>query len=250
MHVPDDVRRRGRPPYRERVSDRAAYRSLLAGLPSADWADLLRRESHLPGPRANLELVQAVAEEAPAALVDALCASDDEYLVLCGAVATGRLLAGAPGARGLAERLRTLAADPRWRVREGVAMALQRLGDDHPDALAALARTWAADADPLVVRAAVAGVCEPRLLGGDLRAVALDVCDAATASLTALPQPRRSPSARTLRQALGYCWSVAVAAEPAAGLPRFAALDEGDADVAWVVRENRRKARLARLLDA
>jgi hypothetical protein len=54
---------------------------------------------------------------------------------------------------------------------------------------------------------------------------------------------------RTLRQALGYCWSVAVAAAPAAGLPRFQALEEyDDRDVAWIVRENRRKARLAKLL--
>ena len=54
---------------------------------------------------------------------------------------------------------------------------------------------------------------------------------------------------RTLRQALGYCWSVAVAADPEHGLPRFLALSASpDPDVAWVVRENRRKARLARLL--
>lgn len=54
---------------------------------------------------------------------------------------------------------------------------------------------------------------------------------------------------RSLRQALGYCWSVAVAADPVAGMPRFLALgDSTDRDVAWIVRENGKKARLARLL--
>jgi hypothetical protein len=52
-----------------------------------------------------------------------------------------------------------------------------------------------------------------------------------------------------LRQALGYCWSVAVAADPATGLPRFRTLAAADdPDVAWIVRENSRKARLANVL--
>jgi hypothetical protein len=54
---------------------------------------------------------------------------------------------------------------------------------------------------------------------------------------------------RTLRQALGYAWSVAVAADPEPGLTAFTALrDDPDPDVAWVVRENLRKKRLQRLL--
>ena len=55
--------------------------------------------------------------------------------------------------------------------------------------------------------------------------------------------------ARTLRQALGYCWSVAVAADPGPGLPRFLALSaSSDPDVAWIVHDNRGKARLAKVL--
>jgi hypothetical protein len=52
---------------------------------------------------------------------------------------------------------------------------------------------------------------------------------------------------RVLRQALGYCWSVAVAALPAEGfarLERWAAAD--DPDVRWLVRENLRKSRTRR----
>jgi hypothetical protein len=52
-----------------------------------------------------------------------------------------------------------------------------------------------------------------------------------------------------LRQALGYCWSVAIAADAATGLPLFTALTASkDRDVQWIVRENSKKARLARLL--
>jgi hypothetical protein len=39
--------------------------------------------------------------------------------------------------------LRTLAADPRWRIREGVAMALQRWGDADMDGLLAEMAVWA-----------------------------------------------------------------------------------------------------------
>jgi hypothetical protein len=60
---------------------------------------------------------------------------------------------------------------------------------------------------------------------------------------------RRSDEVRSLRQALGYCWSVAVAADPRSGLTRFTALESSDdADVRWIARENAKKARLAKLL--
>jgi hypothetical protein len=53
---------------------------------------------------------------------------------------------------------------------------------------------------------------------------------------------------KTLRQALGYCWSVAVAASPEAGKLRmerwFQAEDHNNR---WVMRENLKKARLQRL---
>jgi len=61
-------------------------------------------------------------------------------------------------------------------------------------------------------------------------------------------QRRKQPDARTLRQGLGYCWSVAIAADPAPGLIAFNSLDTSDPDVAWIVNQNRRKKRLSSLL--
>jgi len=99
--------------------------------------------------------------------------------------------------------------------------------------------------DPLVQRAAIAALCEPRLLNDPVTgAAALDACTVATAAL--LARPTRD---RVLRQALGYCWSVAIAASPGRGLAQFRELqDSPDPDAQWIVRENSKKARLSRLL--
>lgn len=202
----------------------------------------------MPGPRGNIELAQAVADEGDLATFDRMIETDDEYLVVCGVIGFGRLLAEGTD---VLSRLRGHAVDPRWRVREAVAMALQRLGDADLPRLLPTVMSWADDPHPLVRRAAAAAVCEPRLLTtGPAASCAIEVCSRATEGLARLPsEGRRDPGARALRQALGYCWSVAVAADPATGLPRFRALgDNADRDVAWIVRENGKKARLARLL--
>jgi hypothetical protein len=128
-------------------------------------------------------------------------------------------------------------------------MGLQRLGDADPASLRRVAAAWAKDHHPLVRRAAVAGVCEPRLLrDADTARWALDALDVVTAALAGLPAAARpDPDVRSLRRALGYCWSVAVAALPDPGfdrLERWAGSD--DPDVRWLVRENLRKARLRR----
>lgn len=233
---------------------RSQWRDRLAPLTVGERLELLRANSGLPGPRANLTLLDAVADLADPDTVNALLGSDDEYLTACGAAGLG-VLGARDGDRGWATRLHELARDRRWRVREGVAMALQRLGDadlgDGGSRLADLTTRWSAENDPLVQRAVVAGVCEPRLLRSPERsAAAIALCARATDVLLAQDPPtRRRPNWRTLRQALGYCWSVAVAADPAAGLPVFADLaDSADPDLAWIVKTNAGKARLSRLL--
>jgi hypothetical protein len=57
---------------------------------------------------------------------------------------------------------------------------------------------------------------------------------------------RRSDAFKALRNALGYGWSVAIAAAPEPGRARFAPrLGSDDPDVAWIVRENLRAKRIA-----
>jgi hypothetical protein len=230
---------------------RDAWRARLREAPDRDA--LLLAESRLPGPRANLELAHAAAEELSPEDIRRLAALDPdaapagtaaEFLPVCGAIGLGRLAAeGAPDAPGL---LRSLASDPRWRVREGVAMGLQRLGDVDPEAMRALA-TALVRGGALERRAAVAAICEPRLLADPLTArAALALLDAAMLGLVDEPDRRRD-DVRVVRRALGYCWSVAVVALPEEGKPALERwLDCRDPDVRWVLRENLRKNRLLR----
>jgi hypothetical protein len=223
-----------------------------AGLAAAaDTIAYLRRNSGLPGPRGNLELVQAAAdlgsERDFRAWIAAGSGDDptDEFLVVCGVVGLGRL--AAEGRTDVIKELRRHAADTRWRVREGVAMALQRLGDADVRLLMETAAEWVTDR-PYVQRAAIAGVAEPRLLKAvEAAELAVDVVDRVTSSM-ATAADRRSDEFRALRQALGYCWSVVAAAAPAQGKARMESwATSPDRDVRWMLAENLKKARLVRV---
>lgn len=218
----------------------------LRDVPPAGWPAYLGARSGLPGPRANLPLAAAAAMCADQAVIDALLADGGEYQTMCAAAALGLRSDDAEAEA----RARRLASDDRWRVREGVAIGLQMLGDTDFARVARVVLDWVDDPGPLVQRAAVATICEPRLLRApEAAAVAVEACRRATDHLSAMPaQRRKQPDARTLRQALGYCWSVAVAADPAAGMPAFRRLDGDDPDIAWIVGRNLSKKRLSRLL--
>lgn len=211
-----------------------------------DLEGYLAANSNLPGPRGNIELALAAAEELDLAVLERLARSGDEFEAFCGIVGLGRAIA--EGRRDLVVPLRGFAGDGRWRVREAVAMALQRWGDEDLGSMLDEAVGWAAGSR-YEQRAAAAGLCEPRLLRDRsvVRRV-LDFLDTVTSTLADAPD-RRADSYRTLRQALGYCWSVAIAASPIDGLPAFARWRRSaDPDVAWVVRENLRKDRLRKVL--
>jgi len=228
------------------------YRAKLRSL--TEWDDYLLAESGLPGPRGNLELAQAVADEGDPALFwryleysadQAPVNSPYEFLAFCGTVGLGRLLA--QGERAVLPALRRCASDPRWRMREAVAMALQRLGAADMDALLTVAKEWG-QGSPLEQRAAAAGICEPVLLRQPQHALAaLTILDGITNSILAL-QDRRTEGFLALRKGLGYCWSVAAAASLEAGKTLMDKwLLHPDPDIQWIMRENLNKNRLVRL---
>jgi hypothetical protein len=76
--------------------------------------------------------------------------------------------------------------------------------------------------------------------------------DLVTADLARTPiEDRRDAPTRTLRQALGYAWSVVIAALPDEGLSAFRRLQaSSDPDIQWIVGENLKKARLRKLLES
>ena len=86
-----------------------------------------------------------------------------------------------------------------------------------PRLLAAMT-DWAAG-NSLEQRVAAAALCEPRLLKNRRMPPRFSrILDEITASIPQVTD-RKSDVFRTLRQGLGYCWSVAVAALPGAGKP-------------------------------
>lgn len=223
----------------------------LLGLARADVDAYLTAHSGLPGPRGNLELADAFAANADRATIVRLADEEDEYLRFCGTQAVGRLVVDEPDNPAPPALLHERAGDPLWRVREAASRALQIVGDADPSRLLELVADWTDDQSPWVRRAGVAAICEPRLLKtADAQVAALGACQSCTDWIGALPsERRREPGVRNLRQALGYCWSVAIAAQPQAGLAAFERLQaSADPDIAWIVKTNLTKARLRRLL--
>lgn len=236
------------------MSKTESYYQILCSMPTPDWEAFLLRESGLPGPRGNLELAQAVADAGDRSLFlsylsytpDRAPVNDPgEFVAFCGVVGLGRLIA--EGQDDLLERLRPFASDPRWRLREGVAMALQRVGKVDLERLLSIAKDWI-QGNRLEQRAAVAALAEPALLQEPQLVVSvLDLMDQVTASIVGSNQ-RQEPDFKVLRQGLGYAWSVVVAALPGEGRPRMERwLTCDDPDVRWVMKENLKKKRLLRM---
>ncbi|MBI5303365.1 MAG: hypothetical protein HY868_14615 [Chloroflexi bacterium] len=228
------------------------YRAKLKTLKT--WDAFLLKESGLPGPRGNLELAQVVADLGDEALFTRYLAYDAarapvnspyEFLAFCGVVGLGRLVA--EGKHKHIKTIRACASDARWRMREGVAMALQRWGDADMDTLIAEMEKWSAG-NLLEQRAAIAALCEPRLLRDETQvARVLAILDRVTDSIRAV-QDRKRDEFVALKKGLAYCWSVAVAASPNAGKRAMEKwFTTNDRDIIWIMRENLKKNRLARM---
>ena len=117
----------------------------------------LAANSHLPGPRGNLTLLEAFSRElrrrcegSPERfwrLSIQLCAAADEFVAMCGARGVGQVGGSSDSyyPRSVT-KLRSLASDSRWRVREAVAMSLQGLIVDRPEAASGL-EVWVTDGE-------------------------------------------------------------------------------------------------------
>jgi hypothetical protein len=255
-------------------------KSLLdAALATGQHAPLetyLAERSNLPGPRSNLALIEVFAglvgelvrPPGPAFPVERLEELLDgwanldlasapvnrprEFLPACAVRSYGQVGVVRPDWwEDEIAKLHHAASNPRWRTREMVALALQKLlAADWSRVVAAL-EDWLLSDDPLVIRAIVGAVAEPPLLKEPPRAA-----DALRLQIKALDwfekQPaerRKDEDMRTLRQALGYTLSVAVVAAPAEGWPWLQSLvGSADPDVAWIARENLKKNRLKKLV--
>ncbi len=219
-----------------------------------DWDNYLRAESGLPGPRGNLELAEAFAEigDEPHIqryidnkLDEAPENSANVLLVFSGVVGLSTIINR--GKQEYLQRLRGFASDSRWRIREAVAMALQRVGDVDVDLALREARALSRG-NFLEKRAAAAAMCEPRLLKSEhVAGAVLDMLDVTTSSIIGF-RNRGEEGFDVLKKGLAYCWSVAVAACPGKGKRLMEKwLQSNDKNIVWIMRENLKKNRLLKM---
>lgn len=221
---------------------------------SKDWAVYLKQHSNLPGPRGNLELAQAAAYLGTSEFFKACLEWDanrapentpDSFLYFCGVLGLGRLIT--EGHQEHFSRLKTISNDSRWRSREAVAMALQTVGRWDASFLISQLESWI-HGSAYEQRAVVAGLCEQDLFKDPvIQSAIFPILETITQTLKSHPDPK-SDAFFTLRKALGYGWSVAVAYVPEIGKPYFTQLaKDPHPQVCWVVKENLKKKRLLRL---
>jgi hypothetical protein len=219
-----------------------------------NWDSFLLKESGLPGPRGNIELAQAFADIAEESLIQRYISikpveapenSAKLFLTFCGVVGLGTLVN--KGKLDYLKQLRQFASDQRWRIREAVAMALQRIGDADISFLLKEMKEWSTG-NPFEKRAAIAALCEPRLLtSGEVSSSVLDILDDVTSSIIN-SEDSKSKAFEVLKKGLAYCWSVAVAACPEKGKNLFEKwVGSKDKNVIWIMKQNLKKKRLLKM---
>jgi hypothetical protein len=126
-------------------------------------------------------------------------------------------------------------------------MALQRLGDADMGRLLSEMERWSRG-NFFEMRAVVASLCEPQLLKQkEYAKQTLALLDQITASISR-SNDRNTDEFKALKKGMGYCWSVAVAANPAAGMSLMEHwFSTADKDIRWIMRENLKKKRLERM---
>ncbi len=219
-----------------------------------DWNTFLMQESGLPGPRANIELAQAVAEVGDAEKFLLLLKftpekapvnTQQEFLAFCGTLGLGKLIDG--GKKEYLEELRLLASDSRWRIREAVAMALQIYGVNHMEELIIEMEEWA-EGNDYEKRATAAALCEPKLLKQKEQvSKVLQILDKITDSIYSILD-RKNEGFIALKKGMAYCWSVAIVGNPDEGKRLFEKwTTSSDKDIYWIIKENLKKERLNRM---
>jgi hypothetical protein len=214
--------------------------------------EYLLANSRLPGPRGNLELLYDFSRNCGIELVEQCLGrirpdtanSPEEFLGMCG------VLGYAAVSRADVEKslafIKQYASHGSWRIREAVAMAIQELSEGRLGLVLPKLGAYIAG-NCYERRAVVAGLCEPKLLGDrgldrEILRVMREITD------TLGHDDRLGDPEESLRKALGYGWSVIIAASPEDGRRAFEELfDLPGRHVRWIMKENLGKNRLLKM---
>ena len=221
--------------------------------------------SHLPGPRANLELAGAFADlveehategsgriwgwlNAMMAFSPGEAPVNDpkEFLPFCGVKGMAALASACPQfLKAAIGKLKALSEDKRWRIREAVAQGIQKLlVKERPRTLKTL-HSWVGTDNWLIMRAVAAGVAEPSLLKQPQIAKASYELHQKILAAIIANEEHNTEAFRILRKTLGYSLSVIIESDPEQGFSFLHELAKSrDSDLRWIVNENLKKNRL------
>lgn len=221
----------------------------------------------IPGKRANLELAYAFAdcfEESQedkiweaiqrwlgTCQLDALSDDPSEFLPFCALQAMGTFYIKADDDKRnqIMKDYKSFANDARWRIREAVAMGLQRIGEKDWSIIESELIKWMKECSYLEQRAIIAALAHPPILT-DKRNVkfCLDTTEAILNKVHISDiKIRKSEDFRVLKKGLEYAISVFVEKLPEEGfslLERWAAKE--DKDINRIIKVNLGKKRLTR----
>lgn len=180
----------------------------------------LLRHSHLPGPRANLEIAFALAEiyTNVNVLLRWSRISEEQagtneprtFLPFCAAVCLGRAYSQTRKESALVA-LKRLANDGRWRIREGAAFGFQIIAEHDIEEVKSMFSDWILVSNNREKRAMLVSLAHPPILDEATAACGLKMTG------LVLERLERDDDFEILKKGLEFTISVFVAAHPRAG---------------------------------
>ena len=222
--------------------------------------NFLIENSNLPGPRANLELLFAMAEVFKNvdvlkrwAEIDAAQADVNDprsFLPLCSAVCLGRLYTAKKNEEFI-NILKKMARDDRWRMREAAAFAFQLIGEANFLELKKIFSEWIGKSDNREKRAILVSLAHPKMLDRHTSVFCFEILD------YILDNMKRDDDFEILNKGLNFALSVFTAAHPDFGFSFMEKRIGKEKAIDEILKSNLKKNRIlkkhpnetARLLD-
>ncbi len=210
----------------------------------------LLKNSHLPGPRSNLELLYHFAKNAQESEINECLSfynkeisnSPEEFAVCCGIV--GYCILKQNDLYEVIKYIRKFTSHSSWRIREAVAMGIQEIAECRENEIINLLEEWI-NGNALEKRTVVAALCEPKLLKSkDIAESVLDILYRLILNFQDI-NSSLTEEEKVLRKALGYGLSVAMVSNPEKGKKVFEEIAViNNKNIRWIVKENLKKNRL------